>query len=158
MNWNIKATPPQKLKKQFASKVLWALAIIMIGFALAHLVRIDKLIPTISQILSPAGASWFVVLVAIAEVLALPYLLQLRVSPLMRVVSGVLVVLAPLAWTCLAIWAAGSGHSTGQFSSYISTPGSWWLIMLNLAWLGVSYWALWLSNFDKAWAHLKKKP
>lgn len=156
MTWKIKATLPPKLKKPYALKVLWVLAIIMIGFALAHLVRIDKLIPTIGGILTPVGASWFVVLVVIVEVFALPYLLQLRLSPLMRVVSGAFVVLAPLAWTCLAIWTAGSGHSTGQFSSYISTPGSWWLIIFNLAWLSVSYWVLWLSNYDKAFAQLKR--
>lgn len=157
MTWKIKATEPPKLKKPYAVKVLWALAIIMIVFAIVHLIRIDKLIPTISEILGSTGASWFVVLVVISEVFALPYLLRLRVSPLMRIVSGGLVVLVPLIWTCLTIWALGNSHSTGQFSSYVPTPATWWLVALNVVWLAVSYWSLWLSNFDKAFAGIKRK-
>lgn len=157
MTWKIKATPPPKVKESYAIRLSWILAIIMIGFAVVHLFRIDKLIPTLGEILGSTGAMWYAVLVVIVEVFAVPYLLRLRLSPLMRAVSGSCMVLVPLLWTCLAIWSVGSGHSTGQFSSYVSTPGSWWLIFLNLAWLGVSYWLLWLTNFDAVFAVLRKK-
>lgn len=156
MTWKIKATSPPPLKKTYASAILWTLAVIIILFAVAHLIRIDKLIPVVAESLSGMGATWFVALVVIAEVFAVPYLLQLRLSPLMRVISGLLVVLAPLAWTCFTIWAWGNDNSTGQFTSYVSTPASWWVIVLDIVWLGASYWALWLSNFDKACRVLKK--
>ena len=157
MTWKIKATDPPKLKKPYAHKALWTLAGVMLVMALLHLIRIDKLIPIIGETLSETGSTWFVALIVIAEVFALPYLLRMKLSPGFRIVSGLLVVIVPLVWTCFTIWSLGSGHSTGQFSSYISTTASWWLIILNTAWLAASYWALWLSNFDKCFATLRKK-
>jgi len=129
----------------------------MLLMTLAHLIRIDKLIPIIGETLGNTGAMWFICLVIIAEVFALPYLLQMKLSPLLRVKSGLMVILVPLAWTCFTIWAHGNGHSTGQFSSYLSSPSSWWLIVLNLAWLAASYWTLRVLSFDKAFAALRKK-
>lgn len=157
MNWKIRATDPPKLKKPYAAKILWVLAGIMLIMALLHLVRIDKLIPAMADTLGDNGAAWFVALIVIGEVLALPYLLRMKLSPGFRFVSGLLVVLVPLAWTCLTIWALGSEHSTGQFGSYVSTPATWWSVVLNFAWLAASDWALWLSNFDKCFAALRKK-
>ena len=157
MKWNIKATDPPKLKTPYAGKVLWALAGVMFVMVLLHLVRIDKLIPVVSETLGESGATWFVAIMVIIEVFSLPYLLRMKVSPGFRIVSGLWVIVVPLAWTCFTIWALGDGHSTGQFSSYLSTPASWWLVVLNLAWLGASYWALWLSNFDKCFVVLRKK-
>lgn len=157
MKWKIKATDPPKLKKPYAAKVLWVLAGVMLLMALLHLIRIDKLIPIVGETLSESGATWFVALLVIIEVFALPYLLRMKVSPAFRIVSGLWVIVVPLVWTCYTIWALGNGHSTGQFSSYVSTPASWWLVVLNVAWLGASYWALWLSNFDKCFTVLRKK-
>ena len=156
MKWKIKATDPPKSKKLYAGTVLWTLAGIMLLMVLLHLVRIDKLIPTVAQTMGDQGATWFVTGIVILEVFALPYLLRLKVSPGFRLISGLWVVIVPLAWTCYSIWALGNGHSTGQLSSYIATPGTWWLIALNLAWLAVSYWALWLSNFNACFAALRK--
>ena len=157
MKWKIRAIEPPKLKKPYAVTLLWILAGVMLAFALLHLIRIDKLIPVITEVLGEAGATWFVVIAVLGEVFALPYLLRMKLSPAFRIKSGLWVLLVPLMWTCLSIWALGNGHSTGQFSSYISLPASWWLIALNLLWLGVSYWVLWLSNFDKCFAALRKK-
>lgn len=157
MKWKVKATDPPKAKKPYTAKILWALAAVVLGMALLHLVRIDNLIPVIEQTLGEIGAPWFVAVVVIVEVFSLPYLLQMKLSPLFRIMSGLFVVLAPLMWTCLAIWAYGNDHSTGQLSSYVSLVSSWWLVALNLAWLGVGYWALWLSNFDTCFSALRKK-
>lgn len=157
MKWKIKATESPKLKKPYAAKILWILAGVMLVMALLHLIRIDKLIPVVAEILGESTATWFVALLVIIEVFALPYLLRMKVSPGFRIVSGLWVIVVPLVWTCYTIWALGNGLSTGQFSSYVSTPASWWLIVLNVAWLGVSYWALWLSNFDKCFTVLRKK-
>lgn len=157
MKWKIKATDPPRLKKPYAGKVLWALAGVMLVMALLHLIRIDKLIPVVSEVIGESGATWFVALIVILEVFALPYLVRMKLSPGFRITSGLWVVIVPLAWTCYTIWALGNAHSTGQFSSYVSTPASWWLVALNVAWLTASYWALWLSNFDKCFSALRKK-
>lgn len=156
MIWKMKATDPPKPRTSYASRVALGLGGVMVLMVLLHLVRIDKLIPVLGEILG-AGAVWFVALIVIVEVLAVPYLIGMKLSPLFRVMSGLFAVLAPLAWSCLVIWAHGNGHSTGEFSSYLHAPSSWWLIALNFIWLAASYWILGLLNFDAAFSRLRKK-
>jgi len=155
MKWPILAIKPPKNRKTYAMPVAWTLASIFLIFVLVHLIRIDKLIPVVAETLGTTGATWFVSLIVIMEVFALPFLLRLRLSPLFRIMSGLFVVLVPLIWTCFTIWAINNGHSTGQFSSYVSTPSSWWLIILDLLWLVISYWTLWLLNYERAFKDLK---
>lgn len=150
MTWKAKATDPPRPRAPYALKIAWVLAGVMLLMAVAHMIRIDKLIPVMSQALQEPVATWFVALIVTAEVFAVPYLFSMKLSPLFRIMSGTLVVLVPLAWTCVTIWTLGEGTSTGQFTSYISTPGSWWLVVLNLGWLAGSYWVLWLLKYDES--------
>mgnify|MGYP006347867235 FL=1 len=155
MIWKIKATDPPKPRKSYAVRIAWVLAGVMAVMSVAHLIRIDTLIPVVSQTLPTVAATWFVALIVTAEVFALPYLLRAKLSPLFRMISGSLVVFVPLVWTCFTIWALGDGRSTGQLTSYVSTSATWWLVLLNLTWLGVSYWILWLFNYDESFAQLR---
>jgi len=154
-----RATKPPTVRKPYAHKLAFILAGAFVVFALLHLVRIDKLIPVIAQVL-PGGvgaAEIFVACIVVAEVFALPFLLGLTISPLARFCSGVLVVLVPLAWTCLSIWALGNPNSLGEFSSYSHVPSNLLIVLLNLAWLTASYWSLHVLSFDKVFQRLNKK-
>lgn len=157
MAWKIQVTHAPQPRKPYVSMIAWILAGVMVAMLLLHLVRIDTLIPVIAGIVPATAAAWFVTLIVIIELLALPYLLRIKLSPLFRVISGALVVAAPLIWLCFTIWAYGAESSTGQFSSYVQTPGSWWLIVLNMAWLAGSYWLLWLLRFDESVRSLRKR-
>lgn len=132
---------------------LWlgrAAATISIVFALIHLIRIDTLVPIVDDVL-PGGkviASLTVVLVILAEILAVPFLLRMKLSPLAHIVSGFEAIFAPLTWTLLSIWAIGTGHSTGQLGEFVDTLGSPLLISLNVAWLAFAFYALWTLGYN----------
>lgn len=152
------AAAPPKPRTHYASKIAWALAGIILVMTLLHLVRFDKLIPIIDIVL-PGDMTWavaFSCVVVTMEVFALPFLLRMKLSPLARVCGGLCAVLAPLAWTCLTIWALGDFTTTGQFSSYVDITPNWWLLIANYVWLGASYWVLWLLSFDKPFPKLNK--
>ena len=153
------ATNPPSVRTPYARKLSLILAGSFVVFALLHLIRIDKLIPTIAKVL-PGGAGAaeiFVALVVVAEVFALPLLLGLKISPLARFCGGLLVVLVPLAWTCLSIWALGNPNPLGQFSSYSHISSNLPIVLFNLAWLAASYWTLRVLSFDKVFQRLNKK-
>lgn len=153
------AIAPPKPRTRYASKVAWILTITMLVMALLHLIRIDKLLPIIDDIL-PGSVMWgvlFVCLIVVVEVFALPFLLGMKLSPLARIFSGFFAVLAPLGWTCLTIWTIGDYETTGQFSSYVDVMPGWGLLMLNYLWLALSYWSLWLLGYDKSFKQLSRR-
>jgi signal peptidase I len=152
------AVAPPEPRTPYASKVAWALAGIMLVMVFLHLVRIDKLIPIIDTVL-PGGLAWavaFVCIVVTTEVFALPFLLGMKLSPLARICGGLCAVFAPLAWASLSVWAIGGYATTGQFSSYLNVMPTWWLLIANYLWLGVSYWVLWLLSYDKSFSRLSR--
>lgn len=153
------AIAPPKPRTTYATKVALALAAVMLVMALLHLVRIDKLIPIVDIVL-PGSLVWAVASVCIIvtlEVFSLPFLLGMKLSPLARICGGICMVLVPLAWTCLTIWALGGYMTTGQFSSYVDIAPNWLLLAVNILWLGISYWALWLLNFDTSLKQLSQR-
>jgi hypothetical protein len=154
-----RATKPPAVRKLYARRLALILTGAFIVFALLHLVRIDKLIPVIAAVF-PGGAGAaeiFVACIVVAEVFALPFLLGLSISPLARFFSGLFVVLVPLAWTCLSIWALGNPNPLGEFSSYSHALSSLPIVLFNLVWLTASYWSLHVLSFDKVFQRLNKK-
>jgi len=153
------AIAPPKPRAAYATKVALVLTGVMLVMALLHLVRIDKLIP-IADIVLPGDLVWavaFVCIITTLEVFALPFLLGMKLSPLARICGGICMVLVPLTWTCLTIWTLGSYETTGQFSSYVNIAPNWLLLVVNILWLGISYWALWLLGFDKSLKQLSTR-
>lgn len=145
-----KPVKPPKLVKAYGPTLGYITAGIFIVFALVHMFRIDTLVPTVDDIL-PGGskfASLFVIVVIMAEVFALPFLLRIKLSPLAHICSGFLVILAPLLWTLLSIWAFGADTSTGQLGEFIHVSTSWYVIALNFIWLGFSFYTLWTLGYN----------
>lgn len=145
------AVAPPKPLQTYAPLMGWIAGMIMSGAALLHLFRIDTLIPLLDNAL-PGGntsASLIAVAIVVIEVFAVPFLLRMKLSPLMHLKSGLNAVLAPLAWLLICIWTYGHGVSTAEFGEFLNAPSSIPLIMLNVAWLGFNLWTLWLLGFSK---------
>jgi hypothetical protein len=142
---------PPKLVKPYGAWVGRAAAALLAAMALTHLFRIDTLIPIVDEAL-PGGAGWatvITVLIILSEVFAIPFLLRMKLSLLAQFVSATLAVLAPFLWLLVGIWAYGLGVSTGELGEFVATPSTDALMILNLVWLALNYYALWLLGYNK---------
>ena len=148
------AVDPPKVRTNYTLLAGWIAAGIMTLSALLHLFRIDTLLPLLDNAL-PGGyttATLVGALVMVAEVFAVPFLLRMRLSPLMHAVSGFNAMLVPLFWLLVTIWGLGHNISTAQFGEFLSTPSTIPLLMLDIAWLGYNTWVLWLLGYgDIRW-------
>lgn len=88
-------------------------------------------------------------LIVISEVFALPFLLKIDLSPLMRIVSMVFSWIIPAIWLKLAIWLVANGNygvNFGLLGTLVDLNIGWWAIFFSLA-MGVmaiwSSWGLW---------------
>ncbi len=145
-----KAVHPPKLVKPYAPVLGYIAAGILAVFAIVHLFRIDTLVDIVDKLL-PGGstaAGWFVVVVVLAEVFALPFLLRTKLSPAAHIASGFMTILAPLMWTLFAIWSYGSEFSTGQLGEFIDVPSAWFVIVLNFVWLGFNFYTIWALGYN----------
>lgn len=144
------ATNPPKLVKPYGAWVGRVAAAILVVMALVHLFRIDTLIPILDGAL-PGGTGWatfIAVLIVLSEVFAVPFALRMKLSLLAHFKSGMLMVLAPLLWLLIAIWTFGTGASTGLFGEFVNTPSTPALLVLNLGWLSLNYYALWVLGYN----------
>jgi len=144
------ATNPPKLVKPSGVWLGRVAAAILVLFALIHLFRIDTFIPILDGVL-PGGAGWgtfIALLIILSEIFAVPFALRMKMSLLAHAKSGLLMVLSPFLWLLVCIWAYGTGLSTGQLGQFIETPSNDIVVLLNLGWLGFSYYALWLLGYN----------
>lgn len=145
------AIAPPKLVRPFGLWLGRILAGISGIFALVHLARVDTLVPVLNKTV-PGSANWaglLCVIIIMAEIFAIPFLLRLKLSPMAHIVSGFMAILAPLVWTMIALWAYDTDVSIGQFSAFVDTPTSLWLILLNLVWLTFSFYTLWSLGYNR---------
>ena len=71
------------------------------------------------------------VLLPLLEVLALPYLLSMKLSVMARRISRISVLVAPCLWLLVAIVAnivASDGINSGLLGATIPTMNGWWLV------------------------------
>lgn len=144
------AQDPPKIRAKRAPIFGWIAAVILIGFALIHLFRIDTFVPELTLAL---GANqkiilWVASILISMEVFALPFLMRMKLSLLAQYVSGFFVVAVPLVWLLVSIWTFGGTNSTAQLGEFVSLPSSWLLILLNFLWLMFSYYTIWALGYD----------
>lgn len=139
---------PQPRTKNSATVAL-LLAGILVIMAVGQLFSFEKFIPLIESYWLPGGHGTAVVVASLlvtAEVFALPFLLRMRLSTLMRIVSMVAGWLVVAGWLKLAIWAnvaANALSNIGFFGVHVMLPVGWWAVLFTLA-LGVLFvWAAW---------------
>lgn len=154
------ATKPPKVNASYAQWLGYVIAAINGILAIVYLFRSPVLLPDISKAMSSGltTAGWFVAVVILAELCSAPFLLRMRLSVAARLFSGLFVVLAPLMWTLLGIWVLGSETTTGQFGNLFAGAGALPLVVLNVAWLSLSFFALWALGYNNISLKIPKKP
>lgn len=143
-----KATAPQF---KMATVVAWVYAAVLVLMVVSQLFAFEDFIPLISGYGEPGGHGTAVLLsslIVFTEVFALPFLLRMPLSPLMRWVSLACSLLAPAIWVKLAICAMMSGivANSGLTGSALSIPTGFPALAVSLvvAILAiVSAWGLW---------------
>lgn len=134
------ATAPPQPKRAYAPWLGAFAALIMIAFALIHLFRIDTFLPLIQSSTGLNVTSAYLVgtLIPVAEVFAVPFLLRMYLSPLMRAISAVLVIVIPITWLLFTIARYVSGSSIAQFGEFYMIESNVISISLNTMWLSLN--------------------
>lgn len=142
--------PAPALRHSFGVTAGRITATILILFALIHLFRIDTFVPALESALGWSSflAALTAVIIILTEVLALPFLMRMRLSPLFRYISGILSVFAPLIWVLITIWCFGLSVSTGQLGGTTHVEANWPVLLLNIVWLMAAYWTLWALGYE----------
>lgn len=91
----VKPTLPPKLRHPRLVFVPYALALALIALVVVQLVGVGGLSFGNFSYTTPGSPAW-IIFVAYIEIFALPFLLQLKVSPLARFFSAIFAILAPV--------------------------------------------------------------
>lgn len=157
-----RATKPPKLVKPYGLWLGRVAALISMGMALVHLFRIDTFIPILDAAL-PGGivvAIFVAKLVILSEIFAIPFALRMKLSPLAHLVSGALLVFAPLWWVAIDVMTVGLARNTGQLGEFVAVPSEPYVLALNALWVIFAYVTLYTLGYDnlKPRSTLKNKP
>ena len=132
-----------------SQKIAYFYAFILVVFALAQLFTFDEFSKLLENFGLPGGAPIAHLVSGIivsGEVLALPFLLGMSLSPLMRVFSMGLGWLVPLIWFKLSLWlvlTANTVNNVGFLGTKINLVPGWWAVFFCIA-LGIlAAWASW---------------
>lgn len=144
-----RSTAARQPRTKNSATVAVLLAGVLVVMIVGQLFSFEKFIPMIESYWLPGGHGTAVVVASLlvtAEVFALPFLLRMRLSKLMRVVSMVAGWVAIAGWLKLAVWANVTTNelsNIGFFGVHVPLPVGWWAVLFTLA-LGVLFaWAAW---------------
>lgn len=124
-------------------------AVVLVIMAVGQLYGFEKFIPLIEQFGLPGGHGTAVLvagLLVTAEVFAVPFLLRMRLSPLMRIMSMVLGWLVAILWTKLSLWVVMTGATVdtiGFLGTSIALPIGWWVVCYGAALIVLAAWTSW---------------
>jgi len=145
----VQAAAAPKPKTKNIRTVGVALAGVFVVMAVAQLFHFEEFPAVISAMWLPGGAdvsSIRAAAIVVLEVGAIPFLLAMRLSPAMRVLSMVSGWLAIAAWFGASVWqnmSSGVIANSGFLGAAVKLPVGWWNILFCIA-LGVlAAWAAW---------------
>ena len=144
-----KTTPAPKPRTEESRQIAYAYAILLIVLVLCQLFTFDKFLTLLQGFAFPGGdvtAHLVGSLIVVSEVFALPFLLELNLSPLMRVVSMVFGWIVPLIWFKLALWlifSVTTVTNTGLLGTVVDIVPGWWMVYISVALGMMAAWASW---------------
>ncbi|PLS81761.1 hypothetical protein CYG49_01285, partial [Candidatus Saccharibacteria bacterium] len=129
----------------------YLLAFLITLALLVQLLTFDKLVPLLNAYNLPGGevtTKIIVSLIVLAELFSLPFLLRMTLSPLARLCSALLSLMAITLWALLGLWAfAGNGpvDNSGLLSSVV--PFGWGVTaVILLVALALTLWSFSILN------------
>jgi hypothetical protein len=85
-------------------------------------------------------------LIVISEVLALPFLLRIKTSTVMRIFSMILGWFVPFFWLSISVWlltTVNAVSNVGLLGSVVMLAPGWWLVLCSLVTIVLVTWASW---------------
>lgn len=144
--------PANEPRVQTAPQVALLFASILIMMVLAQLFEFENFVPLLERFELPGGFGMAVLVagvIVVSEVFALPFLLRMRLSPLMRIASMICGWVAVTLWLLLTVWlnlTLPGVETVGFLGTRIELPVGWWAVAFASA-LGVLCawvsWGLW---------------
>lgn len=144
-----KTTSAKKPKTSESQKIAYMYATILVIFALAQLYTFESFLILLESFWLPGGKTISYLLggvIVVCEVMALPFLLRLKLSPLMRITSMVLGWLVPIIWFGLTVWllvTINSVSNIGFLGTTVKLLPGWWAIFVCIAIGILAAWASW---------------
>lgn len=138
--------PPPKTKE--SKQAALAYAGVLTVMVVAQLFSFEKFIPLIESFGLPDGVSGRVIAVAlvVSSVLALPFLLRMKVSVAMRYLSMAAGWVVALMWVVLTVWVNISGvvvDNMGLLGASVGLLPGWWAVFVAAGMGILSAWASW---------------
>jgi len=149
MSFFVKATIAKAPRSSDAQKIAYMYAAILIIFALAQLYNFDDFLLLLESFWLPGGAPIAHLLggiIVTSEVFALPFLLGMRLSPLMRYVSMILGWVTALIWLILAFWlnlTINAVSDMGFLGTTVHLMPGWWSVFFSVALVLLAIWSSW---------------
>jgi hypothetical protein len=131
------ALPAPKPSSVIARNVAWAYAAVLVVMAVAQLFEFEKFLPAMDNYWLPGNhgtATLLGVIAVFTEIFALPFLLRMTLSSLMRSFSALCGLVAPLIWFFLSIVQLDYFHGTGtalvgyMFGTVLPLPNVYLLV------------------------------
>lgn len=145
----VKTTLPKKPKTKESEKIAYAYAVLLVIIALCQLFTFDEFIFLVGDFGLP-GADPITRLISgvvvVSEIFALPFLLNMRLSPLMRIVSMSFSWLVPLIWFVLSLWlmlTINAVSNIGFLGTIVNITPGWWAIFVCMAVGIMAFWSSW---------------
>lgn len=146
----VHATAASQPKTVYSAKVAILAAVLLAGMALAQLFNFTKFGGVVYDMWLPGDtgqfSNVFAALIVTAEVFALPFLLGMRLSPLMRVFSMGLGWLVVVGWLFVLVWqnvTVNALANCGLLGAIVHLPVGWWSVCFMLGMGVLVAWASW---------------
>lgn len=149
MSFFVQSTPATSPKTENVKYASIALAAVFVLLAVAQLYSFEDFPQVIASMGLEGGrpmAEVYAALLVTGEVLALPFLLGMRLSPAMRAVSMLVGWLVVLSWLKIAIFlnvTTNAVTNSGVLGATIPVPAGWWMVCLFVALALLTVWASW---------------
>ncbi|USN96964.1 MAG: hypothetical protein H6797_02110 [Candidatus Nomurabacteria bacterium] len=127
----------------------WVYAAVLTVMAVAQLFAFEDFVPMMANYSLPGGhgtAILFACLIVFTEVFAVPFLLRMPLSQLMRWVGLACSVLAPLMWVKLAVVGIVGGSTvvnSGLLGTKVTIHAGVLSLIVSIVLLALSMWTAW---------------
>ncbi len=142
----VKAQPP---RSQSVKVIAWVYAAVLTVMVVGQLFAFEDFIPLIANYWLPGGngtASLVGCLIVVTEVFAIPYLLRMPLSPLMRWTSMICGLIVPTIWIKLAITALVTDNAltnSGMLGTKVSIHAGAMQLVFSLLIAVLAIWSAW---------------